>query len=165
MPAKGEDRVYAILDGLGIRYEVFEHQAAPTIEIAQTYWKDIDSTHCKNLFFRNHKGNRHYLVILEQHTDFEVRSLESHLTQGKLSFASGWRLEKYLGVGAGSVTPFGLVNDPERHVKVFLDPRLRQARLISFHPNRNTASLVLDFSDFLRFLDQSGNEYEWLDCL
>jgi Ala-tRNA(Pro) deacylase len=126
-------------------------------------WKDIDSTHCKNLFFRNHKGNRHYLVILESNHTLDIRDLEQRLKQGKISFASQKRLSKYLGVTAGSVSPFGLINDPENHVHVFLDQQLLNSTKISFHPNVNTASVVIDFRDFRRYLDYTGNTYEFLE--
>ena len=109
-------KVYNKLKELGIDYEVFEHPPLDTIDIALKYWKDIDSYHCKNLFFRNHKGKKHYLVIIKDTTPFNIRSLELKLKQGKLTFASEKRLTKYLGVKPGSVTPFGLINDTENHV-------------------------------------------------
>ena len=58
----GQEKVYETLKALGIEFDYLEHPEAPTIEIARQYWKNLDSTHCKNLFFRNHKGNRHYLL-------------------------------------------------------------------------------------------------------
>jgi Ala-tRNA(Pro) deacylase len=57
----GDLQLYKILDELGIQFDYYEHPPVPTIELARIYWKDIEATHCKNLFFRNHKGNRHYL--------------------------------------------------------------------------------------------------------
>ena len=36
-----------------------------TAEAAQATGRGIDATHCKNLFLRNQKGTRHYLVVLE----------------------------------------------------------------------------------------------------
>ena len=91
-------KVLEYLEHLDISYEIYEHPPLDTIEIALKYWKDIDATHCKNLFFRNHKGNRHYLVIIKDTTPFDIHSLEKMLHQGKLSFASEKRMIKYLGV-------------------------------------------------------------------
>ncbi len=107
------EKVYNKLKELEIDYSVFEHPPLDTIEIALNYWKDIDAMHCKNLFFRNHKGNRHYLVIIKDTTPFNIRSLEQKLKQGKLTFGSEKRLMKYLGVKPGSVSPFGLINDKD----------------------------------------------------
>lgn len=159
----GDPELYRLLTGLGIPFEYHGHPPAPTIEIAMEYWKNIPATHCKNIFFRNHKGNRHYLVIIEHCRDLGIRDLEQRLKQGKLTFASPERLMKYLGVTPGSVTPFGLIHDHEKHVHLFLDRNLRGAGRISFHPCVNTASLVLNFSDFIRFLDHRGNIYEFID--
>jgi len=158
----GQPELYKTLKELNIQFEYYKHPPAPTIEEAKKYWKDLVATHCKNIFFRNHKGNRHYLVILEHTQALDIHDLEKRLKQGKLTFASPKRMLKYLGVTPGSVTPFGLINDKENHVHVFLDENLKKSETISFHPNINTASLVLKFEDFEKFLEQSGNTYEYL---
>lgn len=156
------EKVLQYITNLHIDYNVWYHPPLPTIEEALEYWKDMPGTHCKNLFFRNHKGNRHYLVIFECHKELDVKNLEQKLKQGKISFASPTRMEKYLGVTPGSVTPFGLVNDHERHVKVFLDKDLKETDFISFHPNDNRASVVIPYQGFIKFLENRGNEYEYI---
>ena len=151
------------LKELEISYDMYEHPPLPTIEMALEYWKDLPSTHCKNLFFRNHKGNKHYLVVFECHQQMAIHQIEKMLKQGKLSFASEQRMEKYLGLRPGSVSPFGLINDTEKHVKLFLDKNLKDAPMLSFHPNDNSASLVVKNEDFIKFLQWWGGEYEFLD--
>lgn len=155
--------VFDFLKALDIEFEMIEHPPVPTITEAMKYWKDVDAVHCKNLFFRNHKGNKHYLVIFNAHQQLAIRDLEQRLKQGKLSFASEKRMAKYLAIQPGSVSPFGLINDAENHVYVFLDSNLRRSRKISFHPNDNTASLVLSFEDFEKYLEKMGNSYEYID--
>ena len=159
----GDPRLYELLKQLDIDFEYLEHPEAPTIEIAKQYWAGHDAQHCKNLFFRNHKGNQHYLVILNCDSMMDIHDIEKRLHQGKLSFASEHRLEKYLGVKPGSVTPFGLINDTEHHVIVFLDSTLQNAERLSFHPCINTASLMVKRTDLLKFLDHCGNRYEWME--
>ncbi len=156
-------KVLKYLKGLGISYEIYEHPPLDTIEIALQYWKDTDATHCKNLFFRNHKGNRHYLVIIKDTTPFNIHGLEKMLHQGKLSFASEKRMMKYLGVKPGSVSLFGLINDETHHVYVFLDEQLQKSEKVSFHPNDNTASVVIRFSDLMKFLKERQNEFEYIN--
>ena len=156
------NKVLEFLSGLGISFEIYEHPPLPTVEDAMAYWKDIPSSHCKNLFFRNHKGNRHYLVILDHRAQLGIHDLEKSLKQGKLSFASEPRMEKYLGVRPGSVSIFGIINDEQRHVHVFLDQNLEKAEKISFHPNDNTATVVISYSDFILFLENSRNPYEFI---
>ena len=91
-----------------------------------------------------------------------LRDLEKRLRQGKLTFASDKRLKKYLGVEPGSVSPFGLINDKDKHVHLFIDETLKNYDRLAFHPNINTASLVVSKSDFLKFLEYSGNSYEFI---
>ncbi len=156
------DKVIEILNHLQIDFELHEHPPVPSVEEALPYWNQIDATHCKNLFFRNHKGNRHYLVILRHDRLLNIRDLEQRLKQGKISFASPTRMEKYLGLTGGSVSVFGLINDCENHVHLFLDEALEKAERISFHPNENTSTLVISRSSFLAFLNWSGNSYEFI---
>ena len=173
-------KIKEVLDFLelhNISYKLHIHPPLPTIELALEYWKDIDSVHCKNLFFRNHKGNRHYLVVFECHKELAIHSLEQMLKQGKLSFASAERMERCLGLLPGSVSPLGLMHDPyteeltKEHfpnghrVKLFLDSDLKTAERISFHPCDNTGSVVLSNSDFMRFLEIWGGEFEWIDVV
>jgi len=159
----GDPLLYTILDKLDVHYDYYEHPPAPTIELARVYWKDIEATHCKNLFFRNHKGNKHYLVILEHNHELVIRDLEQRLKQGKLSFASDERMKKYLGLAPGSVSPFGLIHDTNKHVHLFIDENLVKSDRISFHPCINTASLVVSFPDFEKFLNFTGNIFEYIN--
>jgi len=159
---QGQQELYNILKDLEISFEYHEHPPLNTIDDAIIHWKDYNSGRCKNIFFRNHKGNRHYLVILEHLRQLDIRDLEKRLRQGKLTFASDVRLKKYLGVEPGSVTPFGLINDTDHHVHLFIDETLKDCERLTFHPNVNTASLVISKSDFIKFLEYTGNSYEFL---
>ena len=157
------DKVLGYLDEKGFEYSWYTHPEAPTIEIARQYWKQDGSKHCKNLFFRNHKGNRHYLVVLDCERDLDIHDLEKRLHQGKLSFASPQRMEKYLGLLPGSVSPFGLINDTENHVHLFLDKNLNEQKSLSFHPNDNHATVVIETPEFMRYLNAVGNSYEFIE--
>jgi Ala-tRNA(Pro) deacylase len=159
----GDPKVYQLLDELNIGFEYIEHPAAPTIEIARQYWKGHDAQHCKNLFFRNHKGNRHYLVILDCEQNLAIHDIEKRLKQGKLTFGSEKRMQQFLGLMPGSVSPFGLINDTTKNVHTFLDINLQKAKRISFHPNLNTASLIISFSDFVKYMDYTRNTYEFIE--
>jgi len=159
---RGQAELYALLDKLAIPFEYHEHPPLATIEDAKIHWVNYNSGRCKNIFFRNHKGDRHYLVILEHLRQLNIKDLEKRLKQGKLSFASDQRLKKYLGVEPGSVSPFGLINDIDKHVHLFIDEKLNDFERLTFHPNINTASLVVLKNDFLKYLDYTGNSYEFI---
>jgi len=159
---RGQKELYDLFDQLSIKYNYDEHLPVATIDDAIKHWKDYNSGRCKNIFFRNHKGNSHYLVILEYLRQLNIHDLEKRLRQGKLTFASDKRLKKYLGVEPGSVSPFGLINDTEHHVHLFIDEKLQEYDRLAFHPNVNTATLVVSKADFLRFLEYVGNSYEFI---
>jgi len=159
---RGQKELYSVLEELAISYEYHEHPPLATIDDAIIHWKDYNSGRCKNIFFRNHKGNRHYLVILEHLRQLDIHDLEKRLKQGKLTFASDERLKKRLGLEPGSVSPFGLINDTEKNVHLFIDEKLQESERLAFHPNVNTATLVISKTDFLRFLNHTRNTYEFI---
>lgn len=156
-------KVLNYLNANDLKHSWYTHDEAPTIEIARKQWRNDGSKHCKNLFFRNHKGNRHYLVVLDCEQELDIHDLEHRLHQGKLSFASPQRMERYLGLTPGSVSPFGLINDSENHVHLFLDKNLQQHKSLSFHPNDNHATVVISNEVFMKYLELVGNSYEFIE--
>ena len=160
--SKNEADVRAQLDALGISFEPYSHPPVATAEEAAQHWSGIDAAHCKNLFLRNQKGTRYYLVIIEHTKRADLRAVAAQIGDGKLSFASPERLMTHLGLTPGSVSPFGLTHDREHRVRIVIDRDLQSAERISFHPNINTATLVVAYADFLRFLDASGHAAEYV---
>ncbi|MBR3724983.1 MAG: prolyl-tRNA synthetase associated domain-containing protein [Bacteroidales bacterium] len=160
---RGQQQVYDYLERQGIKFDYYEHPEAPTIEIAAQFYRGEGTVLCKNLFFRNHKGNKHYLVIMDARHNMDIHEIEHRLHQGKLSFASPERMMKYLGVRPGSVSLFTLVNDVNHEVILFVDKGLLSAEKVSFHPNDNTASLVISCEDMMKFIKSTGNQYEITD--
>lgn len=167
-----EERVLNYLREHNIPFTNYNHPEGKTIEEARRWWKDDGSVHCKNLFFRNHKGNRHYLVCFDSNHNLDIHDLEHRLKEslvgrglpscGKLSFASPERMMKYLGLEPGSVSPFGLINDTDNHVHLFLDESLKDAQSLSFHPNDCRGTVVIMKPNFERYLATVGNSYEYL---
>ena len=74
-----------------------------------------------------------------------------------MSFGSPERLMDKLGLTPGSVSPFGLINDAGGSVRVLLDADLRGKDRLIFHPNINTASVVVSWSDLETFLATRTN--------
>jgi Ala-tRNA(Pro) deacylase len=155
-------KVYAALDALGISYRTYTHPAVFTAEEALQHWAGIPATMIKNLFLRNKKGDRHYLVILPIHKQADLRHLVDVIGDDRLSFGSPERLMARLGLTPGSVSPFGLLNDSSHTVRVIVDIDLRRAETLIFHPNVNTASITISVADFERFLASRENTVRWL---
>lgn len=154
--------IYQVLDTLQIPYEKHEHPAVFTVEEAQQYDGQIDAGKSKNLFLRNKKGNVHYLVVVESSRKVDLKQLAETLHESTLSFASPERLLAHLELTPGSVSPFGLINNTDKSVRVIIDKGLMEHPTVAFHPNINTATLVIRTEDFKTFLDSTGNPVSYL---
>ena len=159
-----EQQVYGYLAALDIAVERHEHPPVVSVEDAERHWTGIDAMHSKNLFLRNQRGDRHYLVIVRHSKRADLRAVAGQIGDGKLSFASPERMMTYLGVRPGSVSPFGLINDREHHVRVFVDRDLQSAARLSFHPNVNTVTVSIGAADFARYLAACGNAVRYIDA-
>jgi Ala-tRNA(Pro) deacylase len=156
------NNVYKTLEELSIEYEKHEHPPVFTVEEAHEHWSDIKGKHSKNLFLRNKKGNRHFLVVMDAEKSLDIKQFQKKIGISNLSFASEKRLEKYLGLTKGSVSPFGLINDENHEVEVIVDKDIINADFVNFHPNINTATVTISAADFKRFLEQTGNKITFL---
>jgi Ala-tRNA(Pro) deacylase len=152
-----EQAVYEALAALGIPYVRREHPPVFTVEEAKIHWRDIEGAHCKNLFLRNKKGNHHYLLIAEFLKPVDLRAVAKALRDDRLSFGSAERLSRCLGLCPGEVSPFGLLQDADKQVLVVLDADLASSPLVNFHPNVNTATLTIAYTDLEKFLASRGN--------
>jgi len=154
------DDIYRVLDQLGISYQKHEHPPVFTVEEANRYRGSLPGGRTKNLFLRNKKGDRHYLVVVEAEKRVDLKQLRALAGERALSFGSPARLERHLGLTPGSVTPFGLIHDQKRQVVVILDRDLLRHEALNFHPNVNTATLTVSTEDFRRFLSHCGNKVQ-----
>lgn len=146
-----------------ITYELVEHAPVYTIEEMDELGLSRHGVVAKNLFLRDSKGKRHFLVILRGSRHVDMKALQPQLESTKLSFASGDRLKKFLNLEQGSVTPFGLLNDTGRDVEVFIDKGLEGAPAVGFHPNENTATIFLPMAEVIRIIQEHGNVIKFID--
>ena len=154
--------VFEALRALGISYEAYEHPPVFTTDDVEKYWRDIPAVPVKNLFLRNKKGNRHYLVVVGVDKRVDLQQLVKIIGDDRLSFASAERLMEKMGLTPGSVSPFGLLHEGSRDVQVIVDADLREAGKLIFHPNINTASVTIAFADFERFLAARGHRARFI---
>ncbi|MDQ7821431.1 MAG: prolyl-tRNA synthetase associated domain-containing protein [Candidatus Eremiobacteraeota bacterium] len=155
-------KVIAALESLGIAFTLHEHPPVYTVEEAEKHWSSLTGAHLKNLFLRNKKGSHHYLVTVLSAKSPDMKTLTAALGEDRLSFGSPERLLNCLGLMPGAVSPFGLINDHARAVKVVLDEDLKKEATVNFHPNVNTATVGLSFNDFEKFIAWCGNEVVYL---
>jgi Ala-tRNA(Pro) deacylase len=154
--------VFEALRALDIPHQTYEHPPVFTSEDVDKYWRDIPAAPVKNLFLRNKKGNREYLVIVGVEKRVDLQQLVRLVGDDRLSFGSADRLMATLGLTPGSVSPFGLLNQGSRDVRVIIDADLRAAERLIFHPNINTASVTISFADLEKFLASRGNAVRYV---
>jgi len=155
--------VYAYLDKKGITYKVSEHPAVYTIEEMEQLGLDKIGGIVKNLFLRDAKGKRHFLVMMRQDKKVDLKILQAKIGSTPLRFASEERLQKHLGLEKGAVSPLGIINDAEKAVEIVLDNSLKNFELLGVHPNDNTATLWLSLFDLEKVIADHGNQLLYLD--
>lgn len=158
-----QQSVLAHLDAKGIPYRVIYHDPVYTIEEMEQLELNQYGEIAKNLFLRNSNGKTHFLVMLCHDKTVNLKELRKKLESSALSFASEERLQKYLGLTRGAVSPLGILNNHEKNVIAVFDNDLKKYEQIGVHPNDNTATLWLTLDDILRIVTENGNEIRFLD--
>jgi Ala-tRNA(Pro) deacylase len=154
--------LYHILAEHHIEYERHDHAAVYTVEDVKRLVPPLPAAKTKNLFLRDHKGKRHFLVIVPADKRVHIKALNPVIGSSRLSFGSANRLKKFLGVDPGSVTIFALINDPDHKVELIFDEELWGRSAFQFHPLVNTSTLVISNDNLKRFLALTGHKVRTL---
>lgn len=149
--------IYALLQEHGIAYERHDHVPVFTCDEAERAVPDTPAAHTKNLFLRDKKGHRHWLLVTLCEKAVDLKQVADAIGADKLSLGSPDRLARHLGVTPGAVTILALVNDPAHVVELLVDKDVWGADAIRAHPLVNTATLVISQADLRRFLEHSGH--------
>ena len=155
-------QLFARLDQLGIAHRTVEHPPVFTVEEAKALRGNLPGHHIKNLFLRNKKEEMWLVVALEDRA-IDLKRLGDVLGAGRLSFGSADRLQRYLGVEPGSVTPLSLANDQAHAVRLVLDRGIANGGPVNAHPLVNTMTTALAPADLLRFFEATGHTPRWLE--
>ncbi|NOS67475.1 MAG: prolyl-tRNA synthetase associated domain-containing protein [Candidatus Peribacteraceae bacterium] len=152
--------IYTFLSQHGIAYQRFDHEAVFTCEQAKDVRTEpMPGKDTKNLFLRDEKGRRHFLVTVGHEKQVDLKALKQLFDVQKLSFASPERLKAHLDVEPGSVTLLGLVNDAAHAVEVFIDDAVWSAEAVCCHPLVNTATLCISHEGIEKFLQATGHAW------
>lgn len=157
-----KEDVLKLLDSRGIKYEIVEHEAVHTMEDMEKLGLLDKGYVCKNLFLRNANGKLHFVVSCYWEKDVDMTDLRDKLGTSRLSFGSAERLEKYLKLENGYVSPFGVINDESKSVIFVFDKELKGKEKVGFHPNTNEATIYLNFNDVVKIIEDHGNEVEFI---
>ena len=150
-------QLFARLAELAIETQTIEHEAVFTVAQSSRLEHELPGGHTKNLFLKDKKGAL-FLVVALGHAHIDLKSLHRTLGCDRLSFGKPELLMEVLGVPAGSVTPFALINDRARRVTVILDADMMRHEQLNFHPLENTASTNIGREDLGTFIRACGHE-------
>jgi Ala-tRNA(Pro) deacylase len=155
MAARPDD-LFRRLDALGIAHRTHQHPPLHTVAESVELRGSLPGGHCKSLFLRDAKGGLWLVVVLEDRR-LDLKALAARLGAPRFSFASPALMAEVLGVTPGSVTPFALINESARAVKVVLDAEMLERDPLNYHPLVNTATTAVATADFRRFIAACGH--------
>lgn len=146
-----------------IHPERHEHPPVMTVEESLRLVPRFQGAKTKNLFLRDKKGRRHFLVTVPHDKAVHIDALADVIGVNGLGFGSAERLLRYLGIKPGSVSLLALVNDESRAVEFVIDKALWEAEAVHAHPLVNTATMVIPHADLERFLAATGHAPRVID--
>jgi len=149
--------IFAFLALQGIPYDRYDHAPVFTCDEAERAVPTIPAAHTKNLFLRDKKGHRHWLLVTLCEKAVDLKQVAESIGADKLSLGSPERLATHLGVTPGAVTILALINDPAHAVELVVDDDVWHAPAIRAHPLVNTATLVISQPDVRRFIEATGH--------
>jgi len=135
-----------------IEFILHEHTPVYTVEEAREYCSHILGLHCKNLFLKDSKSGKFFLLTLPATKSIALNLIRRQIRAKKLSFANPDELFKVLRLEPGSVSPFGLLYDNQKVVTFLIDQEVWNAPRVCFHPNVNYETIELTQNDFQKYI-------------
>ena len=154
-----EQRVYELLDRLGIEYSRVDHEPAMTMSACIAVDEALGTVMCKNLLLCNRQCTDFYLLLMPGGKPFKTSVLSKQIGSSRLSFADGSFMEQYLDITPGSLSVLGLMNDRENRVRLLIDADVLTGETIGVHPCINTSSLCIRTADLMeKLIPAMGHE-------
>lgn len=146
------------LESLGIDYELVEHEPALTTELADKFIEGVDGVRTKTLFMTDQKKRRFYLLIMDENKMLDMAKFAQMVGEKRVKMASAETLYKKMGLMPGVVSPFGIMNNEEKDINVFIDEEIINEDRMSFHPNTNEMTIFVNTEDLIKILKDFGTE-------
>jgi len=154
---------FQFLDANQIPYTRHDHPAVYTVEEADRLVPKLAAAKTKNLFLRDDKGRRHFLVVVPGHKQVDLKTLKDRMQIKRISFGSPERMKKHLGIEPGAVSILALYNDKAHAVELFIDQELCASESFQCLPLVNTATLEITRESLTRFLESTGHQMTIID--
>ena len=150
------------LDNLNIKYDIVNHPAVFTTDEADKYIEGMDGVPSKTMFLAGKKDKNFYLFVLNDTKRLDIKKL-NNLIGDKLHFGKEDDLKQKMNLVPGMVSIFGLLNNKDHDIKVFIDKAITYENKITFHPNDNTTTMFISVNDMYKFLNTLDYKYEIID--
>ena len=150
------------LQELGITYDVVEHQPALTTKQADSYIEGLEGVRTKSMFLTNKKKTQYYLLIMDDQKSLDMDGFKEQVGANRIRMASAESLAEKMQLPAGTVSPFGLLNNAEKDILVYFDQDIVSEEIMTFHPNTNDKTIFIKTQDLFRFLESIDFKYEIL---
>ena len=154
----GYDKVKEYLNSMGIQFKIVEHEPAYTTEEADKYIEGHDGVRTKTMFICNKKKTNYYMIIMDDTKRLDMNKFKEIVSEKQMKMASEESLKEKLGIKPGMVSPFGLLNNDEKDVKIYMDKEIITEEIMTFHPNDNTKTLFITTKDLFKYLENIGYE-------
>ena len=154
----GYDKVKEYLNALGIEFKIVEHEPAYTTEEADKYIEGHDGVRTKTMFICNKKKTNYYMIIMDDSKRLDINKFKEIVSEKQMKMASEEALKEKLGIEPGMVSPFGLLNNDEKDVKIYMDKEIITEEIMTFHPNDNTKTLFITTKDLFKYFENIGYE-------
>ncbi|WP_061909190.1 prolyl-tRNA synthetase associated domain-containing protein [Streptococcus cristatus] len=151
------------LQELGIPFDVVEHPPAFTTEQADSYIEGMEGVRTKSMFLTNKKKTQYYLLIMDDQKTLDMDLFKDLVSANRIRMASLDSLAEKMSLSAGTVSPFGLLNNPERDIQIYFDKDIVSEDIMTFHPNTNEKTIFLATQDLFKFLAHLGYDYQILE--
>ena len=155
-PDERESALYRRFSELGITWLTHAHAPVFTVEEARDLRGSLPGLHTKNLFLEDRKGH-FWLVVAREELAVDLNALAKTLPAPRFSFGKAQDLIALLGIAAGSVNPFAVMNDRDNRVTLVLDEELARGGTVNFHPMRNDRTTAISSEALIRFLEATGH--------
>ena len=116
-----KQETYDYLRARGVAFEITEHPAVFNMEECAAVDMPYPEDDAKNIFVRDAKKQNYYLITIRHDKRVDLKEFQRRHGTTRLSFASPEDLMARLHLAPGSVTPLGLLNDPDRSGQFYLD--------------------------------------------
>lgn len=150
------------LQELGITFDVVEHPPVFTTEQADSYIEGREGVRTKSMFLTNRKKTQYYLLIMDDKKRLDMDDFKVQVGADRIRMASLDSLAEKMTLPAGTVSPFGLLNNDEKDILVYFDKDIVSEDIMAFHPNTNEKTIFIKSKDLFRFLESIGFTYKFL---